>query len=332
LKFAGAIFFLFLVVACGGCKEKTLASVVERPDTLLFTGQGAVVQMLLPSGESSTLVRLNDASVFDVSVSPDGKQLAFARAIAFQPGRTDFGTDIYVAGRDGSDPHMVATHSFPNELLRWPVWLAGSRSLLFQAQGVTAVNGIPESNIERLDLDSGARSLFVANSRLPATSIDGSTIAYFATDAGGQDTIWISDTSGGSRRPLLRSSSIVGSFGNAAPSPDGSLVVFGAAVPAARSSEWRPGARSVGLPILPLPSSMDGLPEDAWLIKSDGTGLRMLAPFAEDLPSFAWAGDGKSFFLLGATGLWRVDAVSGQKQRVGDGILHGQIAWGGPAP
>src|SRR5439155_5951370 len=122
------------------------------------------------------------ATVFDVAVSPDGKLLAFARAANFEAGRTDFGTDIYVSARDGSNQRLVATHSFLNELLRWPAWLAGSQSLLFQVQGVTAVNGVPVSRIDLLDVTSGRRSVFVGDARLPATSQDGHTVVYQSGD------------------------------------------------------------------------------------------------------------------------------------------------------
>jgi Tol biopolymer transport system component len=285
--------------------------------------------MALPSGERKVIVHLDGATVFDVAASPDGKQLAFARAANFETGRTDFGTDIYVSARDGSNQHLLATHSFPNELLRWPAWLAGSQSLLFQVQGVTAVNGVPVSRIDLLDVVSGRRSVFVADARLPATSQDGGTLVYQSGDpTAGQDTIWISDAAGASKRPLLPASAKLGSFGNAAPSPDGSQVVIGAAVPGASKAPRRRAL--VTLP-LPVSGNRDGLPEDMWLIKSDGSGLRLLAPFAEDLPTFAWSADGKKVYLLGVTGLWQVDVATGEKGRLGDGIFHGQVVWGGRA-
>src|SRR5205814_7337237 len=117
-------------------------------DALLSTGQnGDLVEIHVASGAQATVVHFSDASVLDPSISIDGGRLAFVRSPDFTTGQTDFGTDIYTAGPDGSNPSPLVKHATPSELLRWPVWLPDGRTLIFQVQG-TSVGGIPTSRLD----------------------------------------------------------------------------------------------------------------------------------------------------------------------------------------
>jgi hypothetical protein len=75
----------------------------------------------------------------------------------------------------------------------------------------------------------------------------------------------------------------------------------------------------------------DGMPEDIWIVNADGSDLRRLAALAEDLPSFAWSADGKRLFSIGGQGLWQMDVASGKRDKLSEGVFHGQIAWVTPA-
>ncbi len=62
-------------------------------------------------------------------------------------------------------------------------------------------------------------------------------------------------------------------------------------------------------------------------MNTDGTGLRRLAEIAENMPSISWSGDGRTIYALGPSALWKIDAVSGKSDQIGQGIVLGQIVW-----
>jgi hypothetical protein len=74
--------------------------------------------------------------------------------------------------------------------------------------------------------------------------------------------------------------------------------------------------------------ALDGLPQDVWLVDAAGGRPRLLATMQEDLPSLTWSGDGRRIYLLASSGLYEIDVASGAVSRIGEGVFHGQIAWG----
>src|SRR5207302_1452988 len=69
----------------------------------------------------------------------------------------------------------------------------------------------------------------------------------------------------------------------------------------------------------------DGLPEDIWIAARDGSGLKRLSALAEDQPSLAWSAAGRWLYSMGGTGLWRIDASTGDKKKLAPGVVHGEI-------
>src|SRR5262249_45755065 len=87
------------------------------------------------------LLKFDDASyVLDPAISPDGAKIAFGRqppAKTLSPGVVDFGSDLYIADRDGSNPREVLHHATVAEFVRAPAWLSNSQ-LLITVQGQKA--------------------------------------------------------------------------------------------------------------------------------------------------------------------------------------------------
>src|SRR5207237_3763973 len=90
----------FVVVSCGGGSKPA----ARTGDNFLLANQSALSEAT-PSGAGRALVKFDDASyLLDPAVSPDGQHLAFARqtpAKSLPNGAVDFGSDLYVADRDG---------------------------------------------------------------------------------------------------------------------------------------------------------------------------------------------------------------------------------------
>ncbi len=63
--------------------------------------------------------------------------------------------------------------------------------------------------------------------------------------------------------------------------------------------------RLLGL-LEPPTAEAHGLPWDLWVINADGSGLRRLTNFREDLPMASFSPDGKQIAVLGAGGIYLI--------------------------
>jgi Tol biopolymer transport system component len=335
---------LLVLAACGGSADAPGRGSAPSPqaaaasyNAFLLTGEVDLFEITLPANQRRLLLHLDDFSIFDASVSSDGRRLAFVVAPVFKPGRTDYGTDVYIAGRDGSGARAAVLHAPPSpsvrqEVLRWPLWLPDGQTLLFQVQSISAA-GVPTARVESIAVSNGKRSVLIEGASTPSLSADGRTLIYLTGDVASTQGVWLLNLASGDRRQVIQSGPQIGYFGRAVLSPDGSRIAVTAAsfgttsrLPAsAGTSRLAKPALAAG----PLVSVTDGFPEDLWLVNADGSGLRRLAAFAEDSPSIAWSADGRAIYLLGASGLWVVNADSGARRRLAEGVYHGQLA---PAP
>lgn len=315
---------LVAIFCLSACSAEDAAPPQPPQDLLLLSGLGELTELSLQTGERRRLLRFDGDSIFDASVSPDGKLVAFARSRNFRPDISDFGSDIYVASRDGSGAVMVAEHSFANEILRSPVWRSDSRTVVFQVQGIQAVFGLPVSRLDQVDVTSKARSVFADSGGMAIASLDGRTIAYQTVEAAGVEVLWLATEGKSSHERFLTATKALGAFGFAAPSPDGRLLALGAT---SLSALGRSTAVAVSTQDTSLALAGDGLPEDLWLVPLDGSAPSLLARFGEDLPYFTWSADSKFVFMIGGSGLWRITVANGEKTRIGEGVPHGRIAW-----
>jgi tricorn protease-like protein len=70
-----------------------------------------------------------------------------------------------------------------------------------------------------------------------------------------------------------------------------------------------------------------GAPWDLWLVNVDGTGLRRLPHMREDTPMAVFAPDGRQIVMIGAGGIYLIDA-DGQHPRLIDPLGdHGGLDW-----
>ena len=295
--------------ACGGDDVAT-----SGPRFLIASAEGLTERT---SAGDRVIFSFNDDSyVFDPSVSPDGKRIAFIRqpaATVDNAGNVDFGSDLYIVGMDGRGVRQVLRHSRVGEFLRNPAWLDHNR-LMLNVRG-RMPSGLPDLRIESIDLSSGARTRHVANAVELGLAPDKQSFAYANVDPDSQhELLTLYDIASGQSRLVMAADSLLVFLGSIAFSPDGNTIAFTAADP---STGVAPGA-----PSRPAHPTL----QDVWLVNRDGSNQRRLAELAESQPSLAWAEDGRAIYALGAGGFWRIDATTGASEQMYPGVSFGQIA------
>ena len=77
----------------------------------------------------------------------------------------------------------------------------------------------------------------------------------------------------------------------------------------------------------PAVAEAHGAPWDVWVVNVDGTGLRRLPGMREDTPMATFAPDGRQIVMIGAGGIYLIDA-DGQYLRQIDPLGdHGGLDW-----
>ena len=77
----------------------------------------------------------------------------------------------------------------------------------------------------------------------------------------------------------------------------------------------------------PATAEAHGLPWDLWEVKTDGSGLRRLTRFYEDLPMIAFSPDGTQAAIMGLGGIYRANPDAGNLRRVDLQGDHGGLDW-----
>src|SRR5262245_14799673 len=163
------------VAGSGGGGGKTGGSAAQ-PDHLQVNMKGLVERI---QGQEKVLVGTQEgAYVNGMAVSPDNKRLAFVLqppATTNAKGDIDFGADLYVSNRDGTDRKELVHHSRNGEFIFAPNWSADGQTLVYVARGRDQV-GLPDFRLESYDLRSGKRTRLVDHTVDAALAPDGKTV------------------------------------------------------------------------------------------------------------------------------------------------------------
>jgi Tol biopolymer transport system component len=223
-------------------------------------------------------------------------------------------------------------------MISLPAWAPDGRSLF------VAVNGRPESaaqagrqlEVVRVDL-AGAVQPLLQDALDPALSPDGGQLAYLRPSPDGATlSLELADSATLKARTLLDGTQFRGLY---APrfAPDGRRIVF-AAIDAPQTEDGSDlpvqsrAAPAQGLLALfePPVAEAHGPPWDLWELQLDGSGLRRLTSFYEDLPMAAFSPDGRQIAVMGLGGIYLMDADGSNLRQLDFYGDHGGLDWADP--
>jgi copper transport protein len=236
--------------------------------------------------------------------SPDRSQIAFSYYKLPRNASIPIpdGTDLYLANSDGSQPRLLAPHDVRGVALQFPAWAPDGKSVYVSYRDL----GGTEAHIDRVDVESGKRTLVVPNAGFPTISADGRRLAYATSPAagpprGGTTLMWSSPD--GEYPHLVLGPQIFVKFYGLRLSPDGQRLLFAAI--GAGNNYVPPQAgvlRALGMlgKLFDTPvAHADGEIYDLWTIGLDGRNLQRITTLGEDLPIGAWSPDSRQIAFLG---------------------------------
>ncbi|MHB8575102.1 MAG: TolB family protein, partial [Dehalococcoidia bacterium] len=263
---------------------------------------------------------------------PDGSGFLYILDHAYTGDKTgDWGSDIWQANADGSNRHMLWAHDAKGADADGLTLSADGSVLLF---GYTRTDLSPTGaligqviQVRRFDLTTGSTALVVDQASDPAISPDGTLVVYLDVADADNDNfgLWVRTIDGTGAAPLVTVANGLAAFFTPRFAPNGSTLLF-AGVPTANGLLlgstcvlrcWLGAATTVA----------DGPAQDIWTVQVDGTNLTRVTNLAEDQPSAAWSADGSQVTVYASSGLYLLEADGSALTRLGDGHLHGQVAW-----
>ena len=118
--------------------------------------------------------------------------------------------------------------------------------------------------------------------------------------------------------------------------PDGARIIFAAIGGPVTNEQGYPIAARDSAPLerllgwlAPPTAEAHGAPWDLWTINADGSGLRRLPMVREDTPMAVFSPDGRQIVMMGAGGIYLLDADGGNLRRIDPVGDHGGLDWVG---
>lgn len=300
------------------------------------------VALVKPDGQDDrTILSLQPGEfVADVTLSPDGKRVAFGLFTAGS-GTGAGGSDIVVAvAEPNGERTMVAPRDRPGMLLAAPYWSPDAQGLIFEAVGLGA-NNQSTISAEWINADGSGRRTVAMNARYPSISPDGQKVVYTLARQTG-DGLYEQPLAGGKARELIPEGQFL-VIAYPRYSPDGSQIAFAGVGDSILTGPPAPP----GLPPRPAPAQLPsapkllsglgvgawrgvaahGFPAEPWVVPTAGGAPRQLAPLPVDDAAIAWSPDGSVIASSGALGIFLIGVADGWSRRVSELGSFGAIDW-----
>jgi len=313
--------------------QQAVRATLEPGDVRFLLARRNQIDEITLSGQQSNVVTLDTldgrVNVLNMALTSDGSQIAFVvelPAYTNEKGEIDFGADLYVSDRDGSNVRRVLAHENVGDYFEVPNWL-DETTLIVGWRGLDESGAF--SRIETVNVDTGEHKVGLENAAMGALSPDGMQIVYTQIDPETRVQHLVIESLAANDEPrlLVGETSGLALFSGVKFSPDGSRIAFAAVdlttsvPPPAPPTITGPGGAYDN------PSTVHPFAEDIWLVNTDATGLHRVAEVAENMPSVSWAGDGIQIYVLGPGFLWRLNADTGDAEQLRQSEEPGAIVW-----
>jgi mono/diheme cytochrome c family protein len=313
---------------------------VQEPlPPIVFARESNIWRSLGNGSAPQPLTNLQDGAYAEYPIiSPDGGRIAFV-AITPPPltATVPLPTSaLYIMNADGSKQHAIWKPA--QGLLGIPAWAADGQAIYIAANGVKAgQNGGSDSRdlqIVRITLATGAQQPILNDALDPASSRDGRQLAYLKLSADGYTmSLNIATPDGSNSREIIGGQDFQGFY---APrfAPDGKQIIVAAIGGPETDPQGNPIKASAPSPLsrllglfAPPTAEAHGLPWDLWEVNTDGSGLRRMTNFYEDLPMVAFSPSGKQVAVMGYGGIYLMNPDGSQLRRIDPLGDHGGLDW-----
>jgi Tol biopolymer transport system component len=216
-------------------------------------------------------------------------------------------------------------------------WAPDGQSIYAGANGVGVGTGDASSRqlqVVRLDPATGAAQPLLADALDPALSRDGKQLAYLKLSADGYTlSLNVAAPDGTGARELIAGQDFQGFYAPRV-SPAGKQIIVAAIGGPNTDTQGNPVNASVPTTLdrlmalfEPATAEAHGLPWDLWAVNADGSGLRRLTNFYEDLPMSAFSPDGKQVAVMGLGGIYLMAPDGSDLRRIDTQGDHGGLDW-----
>lgn len=306
------VVFAWTFVACGSGSDDPVDLERRIPVSGLMVFTVGVDLWIQDDQGARPLIRAGqDQQLLQPALSPDGKRVAYVVFQLTNAEGTSIGTDLAVASLDDPRQEIVVRHSRQAEFVWTPRWTPDGQSLIFTHEPADLV-----IRIVRLDLQRREAEILREDARDADVSPDGTRIVFVNTPYSGDPHLVVRNLSDGAETvldPEREWPPIPVRIPRFA--PDGQSIVFS-------GGQFLPqvSARVIAL---------NG-PEDIWSYHLATGALTQLAAIGEDQPDFAISEDGRHVLILGAFGMYLVEAAPmDPPYAIAPGEFHGGIDWAG---
>jgi Tol biopolymer transport system component len=223
-------------------------------------------------------------------------------------------------------------------LLALPSWMPDGQSLYVSRSAILSepTAPVPERLLEivRVTIATGERKQVLDDARDSTIARDGKRMAYIHFDEqSAAFSLHVAAPDGSGDREVIAAGAFSDFY---APRffPDGTRIVvaaIGGPVTDEQGNPIQPSSQSplerfLGL-FAPARAEAHGAPWDLWVVNADGTGLRRLPGVREDTPMAAVSPDGTRIVMMGAGGIYLLDADGSHLRKIDLLGEHGGLDW-----
>jgi len=276
------------------------------------------------------------------AISPDGQQVAFVTTTQGPITETTPlplpipKTLLNVMRTDGSNSKILWDPE--RGVLGQPAWMPDGQAVCVASAAVLSAPDAPVPDLQYqivcVNVATAARQVLLGDASDLAFARDGTRTAFLRWHADSAAfTLNTAAADGKDERELI-SASAFSLLSAPRFAPDGRRIIFIATGGPATGPDGGPIAQQERSAIerlldvfAPAVAQAHGATADLWIVNVDGTGLRRLTKINEDTPMAVFSPEGGTIALMGAGGMYLLNADGSQLRKVDALGDHGGLDW-----